>query len=733
MGKKLRYMIAAAVIALFATDALAQDAETVAGVQEPEAAAEATDVADEAVAIADVEETEAVVDADETTEASEKVAKEERVSADGSYKFIPSWGVGLQYGMTFTDMSNWNDYLLKPSRQSYFDVNLVAEHELYVEWTPIEGLRLSAFGGYQSLYTSNPGFNYGYAGIEPAFSVRRSFYEFAVGLGLGYGRTWIDSKINDYDGHALLVRPFIEARFYLCDIFALYLRVAFSYLKDFGTDATAYSRARDINNDLDTDKLSYAGPNIAIGFRFGDYATPVVHVGDRDGDGVKDDIDDCPDDPGSSEFNGCPVPDTDDDGICDPWVSERGLSEAFADVCKGVDQCPSDPEDFDGFEDEDGCPDVDNDGDGLCDPWVSEKGLSDKYAHICKSKDLCPDYAAGEATKGCAKPDTDGDGYCDPWVYDKGLQNEFSCKGKDLCAEEAGDDANGCVTRRVVVTEDKIHINEAILFTLNKATIDKQSDSLLEEIAKTFKDNPRIKKVEVQGHTDLSGKAAKNQKLSEQRAKAVYDRLVKLGVEKSRLTHKGYGMTQPIIPLPAGAKQETPEAAATNRRVVFQILEQDTVQKLITVDGEGKTVSDTKAPAAAPEKNVEPAKDVKADKAKAKAEKAAADAEAKAKAKAEKEKAKAEKAAADAKAKAEKEKAKAEKAAADAKAKAEKEKAKAEKAKADAEAKAKAEKEKAAAAAAAAKAKADKAAKAVAKDPAAAAAAAAAAAQKAGK
>ena len=130
MGKKLRYMIAAAVIALFATDALAQDAETVAGVQEPEAAAEATDVADEAVAIADVEETEAVVDADETTEASEKVAKEERVSADGSYKFIPSWGVGLQYGMTFTDMSNWNDYLLKPSRQSYFDVNLVSAHSV---------------------------------------------------------------------------------------------------------------------------------------------------------------------------------------------------------------------------------------------------------------------------------------------------------------------------------------------------------------------------------------------------------------------------------------------------------------------------------------------------------------------------------------------------------------------------------------------------------------------------
>ena len=226
MGKKLRFLIVAAALALFSTNAVAQD----------------------------------------TTEAK---PKEERVSADGSYQFKLSWGIGIQYGLTFTDMANWNDYLLKPSRQDYFDVNFVAEHDLYVEVTPVEGFRLSLFGGYQSLYTKNPGFNYGYAGIEPAFSVRRSFYEFAVGIGIGYGKTWIDSDVNDYDGHGILVRPFVEARFYPCDIFALYLRVAFSYFKDFGTDATDYSLARDINNEIDTDKLSYAGPNVAVGIRFG--------------------------------------------------------------------------------------------------------------------------------------------------------------------------------------------------------------------------------------------------------------------------------------------------------------------------------------------------------------------------------------------------------------------------------------------------------------------------------
>ena len=577
-------------------------------------------------------------------ESGDSSSTEKRVSANGTYEFQLSWGVGLQYGLTFTDMANWNDYLLIPAKMNYFDVDIVADHEIYAEVTPVEGFRISVFGGYQSLYISNTGFNYGYAGVEPAFSVRRSFYEFAVGLGIGYGKSWLDNDNGDIDGHGLLVRPFVEARFYPCDIFALYLRIAFSYYKEFGIDGvddlTDYAKGRlDTENNFNADKLSYAGPNLAIGVRFGDYKTPVKVVPDSDGDGVLDDIDDCVDESGSEEFNGCPNPDPDGDGMCDPWVaekdlaesfakvckgtdkcsdeaedvdgykdddgcadpdndgdgicdawvSEKGLSDKYASICKGADKCADESEDVDGFKDDDGCADPDNDGDGICDPWVSEKGLSDKYASVCKGKDLCPNVASSSnAFQGCVNPDADEDGFCDAWVYENNLQGNFpQCKGKDMCPNEKGDDAKGCIKRRVEVTADKIEINEAINFASGKATIQKSSDSLLEEIANVFKNNPQIKKVEIQGHTDLSGNAKSNQKLSENRAKAVYDRLVKLGVEKDRMISKGYGMSQPVEPLAKGQKKETAEQAAKNRRVVFLILEQDEVKSTMTI-GEAK-------------------------------------------------------------------------------------------------------------------------------------------------
>ena len=75
--------------------------------------------------------------------------------------------------------------------------------------------------------------------------------------------------------------------------------------------------------------------------------------GDRDGDGILDADDDCPDVPGVIEYRGCPIPDQDGDGIPDD-----------------KDQCPAEPEDFDGFQDEDGCPDPDNDQDGILDTEV---------------------------------------------------------------------------------------------------------------------------------------------------------------------------------------------------------------------------------------------------------------------------------------------------------------------------------------------------------------------------
>ena len=76
--------------------------------------------------------------------------------------------------------------------------------------------------------------------------------------------------------------------------------------------------------------------------------------GDRDGDGLTDDVDKCPDEPedkdGFQDEDGCPDPDNDGDGLADT-----------------IDQCPNEPEDKDGFEDDDGCPDPDNDKDSVLD------------------------------------------------------------------------------------------------------------------------------------------------------------------------------------------------------------------------------------------------------------------------------------------------------------------------------------------------------------------------------
>jgi len=114
------------------------------------------------------------------------------------------------------------------------------------------------------------------------------------------------------------------------------------------------------------------------------------NIGDRDGDGLKDDVDKCPDDPedfdGFEDEDGCPDPDNDRDGIpdvddkCpnipedkDGYQDEDGCPEGDKNdrdgdgILDNVDKCPDDPEDFDGFQDEDGCPDPDNDQDGILD------------------------------------------------------------------------------------------------------------------------------------------------------------------------------------------------------------------------------------------------------------------------------------------------------------------------------------------------------------------------------
>lgn len=110
---------------------------------------------------------------------------------------------------------------------------------------------------------------------------------------------------------------------------------------------------------------------------------------DNDGDGIPDRHDDCPDEAedfdGYQDHDGCPDPDNDGDGIPDV-----------------IDQCPDEPETFNGYKDRDGCPDeiVDSDGDGIPD-----------------EDDLCPDSPEDldgfQDHDGCPDPDNDLDGILD--------------------------------------------------------------------------------------------------------------------------------------------------------------------------------------------------------------------------------------------------------------------------------------------------------------------------------
>jgi OmpA-OmpF porin, OOP family len=254
---------------------------------------------------------------------------------------------------------------------------------------------------------------------------------------------------------------------------------------------------------------------------------PVLKPGpaDRDGDGILDNVDECPRDPedkdGFEDEDGCPDLDNDKDGLADK-----------------IDKCPNEPEDKDGFEDDDGCPDPDNDGDGLADK-------------IDKCPDEPEDKDGFEDDDGCPDLDNDKDGIAD---------------ADDKCPLEPGVPPDGCPKKYnlVVVTEKKIELKQTVYFDTNKATIKAVSFALLDDVAAALRDNPKLE-VEIQGHTDSQGRDDLNKKLSQRRAESVKAYLTRKGVDASRMVPKGYGEDVPI------ADNRTAGGRSQNRRVEFVI------------------------------------------------------------------------------------------------------------------------------------------------------------------
>jgi outer membrane protein OmpA-like peptidoglycan-associated protein len=290
-------------------------------------------------------------------------------------------------------------------------------------------------------------------------------------------------------------------------------------------------------------------------------------IGDRDGDGILDDVDKCPDDPedfdGFQDEDGCPDPDNDNDGI--PDVDDRCInvpedrdgdhdedgcpegSEGDRDgdgIMDSKDKCPDEPEDRDGFQDQDGCPDPDNDNDGIPDKM-------DQCPNDPEDKDGFQDQ------DGCPDPDNDHDGI--PDVKDKCPNEPETYNGFE--------DEDGCPDKgSVIIQDNSIVILDKIQFAYDSVEILPASNKILDAVATTLAHHEEFTLVEVEGHADERGSDVYNLRLTSGRVASVVRALIARGIEKQRLRSKGFGEYCPLEP------GHNEEAWEKNRRVEFKIL-----------------------------------------------------------------------------------------------------------------------------------------------------------------
>lgn len=115
------------------------------------------------------------------------------------------------------------------------------------------------------------------------------------------------------------------------------------------------------------------------------------------------------------------------------------------------------------------------------------------------------------------------------------------------------------------IKKNTVVILRNLLFDTDKTVIKNTSVQSLEDLYKLLSENPTLR-IQITGHTDNVGKEKYNQRLSEGRAKAVYQEMVRRGINPKRMSWRGAGETEPI------ESNDTPEGRAENRRVEFMIL-----------------------------------------------------------------------------------------------------------------------------------------------------------------
>lgn len=215
---------------------------------------------------------------------------------------------------------------------------------------------------------------------------------------------------------------------------------------------------------------------------------------------------------------------------------------------------------------------ADTDGDGLTDGEEVAKYKTDPLKADTDGDGLNDGAEVTQYRTDALKADTDGDGLSDGQEVnqyrtdplkadtDGGTVND----GQEVANNTNPLDPNDDVPKKkeIKVEVGKAIVLEGIVFKTGSAVIEPASEEILEQAFNTLDQNRDIT-VEIRGYTDNVGSRAFNMRLSQRRADAVKEWLVKKGIAASRITAKGYGPDNPI------GDNKTAEGRARNRRIEF--------------------------------------------------------------------------------------------------------------------------------------------------------------------
>jgi outer membrane protein OmpA-like peptidoglycan-associated protein len=144
---------------------------------------------------------------------------------------------------------------------------------------------------------------------------------------------------------------------------------------------------------------------------------------------------------------------------------------------------------------------------------------------------------------------------------------ELSRREADLATEQADSLRRQLENLQLRQTESGVVVTLGdVLFETGQSGLKKEAQSSLVEVVDLLQSQPDHK-IRIEGHTDSTGDAMANLKLSEQRANKVMDSLVALGVDQARVTAAGMGEDFPI------ASNDTEEGRSQNRRVDVILLD----------------------------------------------------------------------------------------------------------------------------------------------------------------